>query len=258
MDRSSQIIDPYRVHCDIPGRITGDCFRCCRCRNAEKNKTAKREQHAHHCNSSYHFVVAVWRAKEAESGRMKCRHTTVAILAALSVSLLLADDFKTANGNEYKNVTVTKQEPDGITVMNKKTGVFVKLYFTELPKEVQQRFNYDPKKAAAYLRQKAKATQKNNKHLTKEQAGIQWTGQQLRNVQALQVRYQQLQEQEADLLRRIGTMQSLPDLVQGRSGRHYYGYNNPLRANLPSLQSQLSDVRREKAQVSEQLARAQP
>jgi hypothetical protein len=206
----------------------------------------------------YHFVVAVWRAKETESGRMKSRHITVAILAALSVSLVLADDFKTANGNEYKNVTVTKQEPDGITVMNKKTGMFVKLYFTELPKEVQQRFNYDPKKAAAYLRQKAKATRKNNEQLAKERADIhEWLGDQRQNVQMLQARYQQLQQQEADLLSQIGAMQSQPASVQIPSGRHSYSYINPLRANLPSLQSQLSEIRREKAQVREQLKKTQ-
>ena len=34
--------------------------------------------------------------------------TTIAILAALSVSLALADDFKTNNGKEYKNATVTQ------------------------------------------------------------------------------------------------------------------------------------------------------
>ena len=183
---------------------------------------------------------------------------TLAIIAALSASVALADDFKTTDGTEYKNVTVTKQEPDGITVMNKKTGMFVKLYFTELPKEVQQRFNYDSKKAAAYLRQKAKATRKNNEQLAKERADIhEWLGDQRQNVQTLQARYQQLQQQEADLLSQIGAMQSLQGLVQIRSGKHYYSYSNPLRANLPSLQSQLSDVRREKAQVREQLEKTQ-
>jgi hypothetical protein len=52
----------------------------------------------------------------------------------------LADDFKTVSGKEYKNVTVSRQEADGIFVTNAKAGVVVKLYFTELPKEVQERF----------------------------------------------------------------------------------------------------------------------
>ena len=182
--------------------------------------------------------------------------TALAILAALSVSIALADDFKTINGKEYKNVKVSRVEPDGIVLITK-SGIS-KVYFTELPKEVQQRFNYDPKKAAAYLRQKAKATRKNNEQLAKERADIhEWFGDQRQNVQTLQARYQQLQQQEADLLSQIGAMQSQPASVQIPSGRHSYSYTNPLRANLPSLQSQLSEIRREKAQVREQLEKTQ-
>lgn len=69
---------------------------------------------------------------------------------------LLADDFKTLDGNEYKNVTVSRVEPDGIVLI---TSVGIsKVYFTELPKEVQERFHYDQAKAAAYFSQQA-ATQ---------------------------------------------------------------------------------------------------
>jgi len=182
--------------------------------------------------------------------------TALAIIAALSASIALADDFKTINGKEYKNVKVSRVEPDGIVLITK-SGIS-KVYFTELPKEVQQRFNYDPKKAAAYLRQKAKATRKNNEQLAKERADIhEWFGDQRQNVQTLQARYQQLQQQEADLLSQIGAMQSQPASVQIPSGRHSYSYINPLRANLPSLQSQLSEIRREKAQVREQLEKTQ-
>jgi hypothetical protein len=68
--------------------------------------------------------------------------TALAILAALSVSLALAEDFKTINGKEYKNATVTRVEGDGI-VLRSKTGIS-KVYFTELPKDVQQRFRPAP------------------------------------------------------------------------------------------------------------------
>jgi chromosome segregation ATPase len=181
---------------------------------------------------------------------------TLAVLIVCLASIALADDFKTIDGKEYKNVKVKRVEPDGIVLVSK-SGIS-KVYFVELPKEVQQRFNYDPKKAAAYLRQKAKATRKNNEQLAKERADIhEWLGDQRQNVQTLQARYQQLQQQEADLLSQIGAMQSQPALAQIRSGRRYYSYSNPLRANLPSLQSQLSDVRREKAQVREQLEKTQ-
>jgi len=42
------------------------------------------------------------------------RKTIIAILATLSASLALAEDFKTVNGKEYKNVTVTSVEADGM------------------------------------------------------------------------------------------------------------------------------------------------
>jgi hypothetical protein len=79
--------------------------------------------------------------------RVECWKTTLSILAALSASLALADDFKTTNGKEYKNVTVSRVEPDGI-VLTRKSGI-VKVYFVELPKEVQERFGYDAAAAKA-------------------------------------------------------------------------------------------------------------
>jgi hypothetical protein len=72
----------------------------------------------------------------------------LAILAALSASIALADDFKTIDGTEYKNVTVSGVEPDGIVLISK-SGIS-KVYFTELPKDVQQRFGYDAVNHDAY------------------------------------------------------------------------------------------------------------
>jgi hypothetical protein len=65
---------------------------------------------------------------------MNPRKTTITILAALSASIALADDFKTINGKEYKNATVSRVEPDGI-VLKSKSGIS-KVYFVELPKDV--------------------------------------------------------------------------------------------------------------------------
>jgi hypothetical protein len=66
--------------------------------------------------------------------------TALASLAVASASITLADDFKTVNGKEYKNATVTRVEPDGI-VLRTKSGI-TKVYFVELPKDVQERFHY--------------------------------------------------------------------------------------------------------------------
>jgi hypothetical protein len=59
-----------------------------------------------------------------ESKRGRIRHvkhlkTTLAIFAAASVSLVLAEDFKTVDGKEYKNATVSHVEPDGIVLKTK-------------------------------------------------------------------------------------------------------------------------------------------
>jgi len=66
-------------------------------------------------------------------------------------SVALADDFKLIDGKEYKNVTVSRVEPDGI-VLRTKSGIS-KLYFVELPKDVQERFHYNAAIAAAYEQQ---------------------------------------------------------------------------------------------------------
>ena len=79
---------------------------------------------------------------------MKPWKTTLAVLAAPSASLALAEDFKTVNGKEYKNATVSRVEPDGIVLIYK-SGI-AKVYFIELPKEVQERFHYDSARRAHF------------------------------------------------------------------------------------------------------------
>jgi hypothetical protein len=54
-------------------------------------------------------------------------------------TVAFADDFKLVTGKEYKNVTVTRVEPDGI-LLKTKSGIS-KVYFVELPNDVQQRFH---------------------------------------------------------------------------------------------------------------------
>ena len=85
----------------------------------------------------------------------------------LTTNTLLAEDFKTIDGKEYKNVTVSRLEPDGI-MLTSSSGIS-KVYFTELPKEIQERFHYDPAKAAAYTSQKTA----NQKEFQKQQEELQ-------------------------------------------------------------------------------------
>jgi len=77
----------------------------------------------------------MWRAKGAESARVKCWAATLAILAVLSAPLAVAEDFKTINGKIYKDATISRVEADGI-VLTTKTGIS-KVYFIELPKDVR-------------------------------------------------------------------------------------------------------------------------
>jgi len=81
----------------------------------------------------------------------KCA-TTLAILVLLSATLVLAEDFKTVKGKEYKDATVIRVEANGI-VLKTKTGIS-KVYFFELPNDVRERFHPSPAKTAAAQRQR--------------------------------------------------------------------------------------------------------
>ena len=193
---------------------------------------------------------------------MSTKVLTFLILCIMSAAL--SEDFKTVNGKEYKDATVTRVEPDGIVVKTN-SGV-TKVYFTELPKDVQEHFHYDSAKAASYSaeqaanytayqkqqeetrRQQQDADAKNNAALMEQQAATNRT-------QALQTRYSELQKQEDDLLRQIGqAKQPGPEYRQGKSVRHQ---PNPQKSELPVLQSHLKDIRREKSEVQKKLEKVQ-
>ena len=67
--------------------------------------------------------------------------TRLAILALLPATLALAEDFNTISGKLYKDATIIRVEADGIVLRTK--SAIVKLYFSELPKEVQEGIQYD-------------------------------------------------------------------------------------------------------------------
>ena len=83
---------------------------------------------------------------------MKDWATTLAILPLLSASLALAEDFKTIKGKEYKDATIIRVEADGI-VLRTKMGIS-KVYFIELPKDVQERFHPHPSPAKTVAAQR--------------------------------------------------------------------------------------------------------
>jgi len=75
----------------------------------------------------------------------------IALVATLSTSIALAEDFKTVTGKEYKDATVTRVEGDGI-VLRTKAGIS-KIYFVELPKDVQEKFRPAPPTPSATQRE---------------------------------------------------------------------------------------------------------
>src|SRR5262249_20261778 len=77
-------------------------------------------------------------AQKRQNPPREPRKATLLIVLATSTSLALAEDFKTVNGKEYKNATVTHVEADGIIVRT--AGGISKIYFVELPKEVADKW----------------------------------------------------------------------------------------------------------------------
>ena len=75
----------------------------------------------------------------------------LASLAILPASLALAEDFKTINGKEYKDATIIRVEGDGF-MLRTKTGIS-KVYFVELPQDVQKKFRPSPATPSAAPRE---------------------------------------------------------------------------------------------------------
>ena len=196
--------------------------------------------------------------------RQQVNTKVVAFLILIFAAVALSEDFHTINGTEYKDATVMRMEPDGIVVKTN-SGV-TKIYFTELPKDVQEQFHYDAGKAASYSaeqaanytayqkqqdeirRQQQAADAKTNAALAEQQAA---TG----RTQALQSRYAALQKQEDELLLQIGEAKKPgPEYRQGKTARHQ---PNPQKSQLPLLESHLKDVRHDKSEVKKQLEKPQ-
>src|SRR5215475_7211200 len=128
---------------------------------------------------------------------MNPRKATLLILVATSASLALAEDFKTTSGKEYKDATVTHVEPDGIVVKTK-SGIS-KIYFAELPPDVQQRFNYNPQTAAAAQANEMGAIQQTNQQIN--------AGDQQKNLES---QLSQLEQQEENLRVQIEQAKAAP------------------------------------------------
>jgi hypothetical protein len=199
------------------------------------------------------------------------RKVTIACCGLLlSLALARSDDFKTTDGKEYKNATVIREEGDGIVVKTK-AGIY-KLYFTELPKDVQERFHYDPAKAAAaqaagvrqareineFNKQQEELAKQRNAASKEQQARSVQLQAKYSNIQALADRLSELQHQEQNLLVQIGQAEK-PQTDARRQWISQGGtqYSAPAEAELPVLRGNLENVREEKQRVRQELERAQ-
>jgi hypothetical protein len=150
---------------------------------------------------------------------------TFAVLVVL-YSSAFADDFRTLDGKEYKDATVTRVEPDGIVVKTK-SGIS-KLYFTQLPTEVHDRFlgNYG-------------------------------------SEQDFQARYIALQQQEYDLLGQIGRAERAKACLQSGECKMKKKHSDELSqmaelaAQLPTLHKELDNIRAAKDDINKRLQKAQ-
>jgi hypothetical protein len=142
-----------------------------------------------------------------------------------------------------------------------------------LPADVRERFHYDPAQAtaaqAAAVRQAEEINQANKQaeELGKQQKaanakqyrqGLELQAK-ANNIQGLTDQLSVLQQQEQDLLVRIGQAQRAETDARRRwvDSRGGTQYSAPAEADLPVLRGNLENVREEKQRVRKELERAQ-
>ena len=102
---------------------------------------------------------ALTAAKQLSSTRDK---TDVQVSKTETTTIDPTAVFITLDGHKYPTTNITHVDPDGLTVMTD-SGI-QKLTFASLPKDIQQKYNYDPKKAAEFSQLVAKAQQERIEH----------------------------------------------------------------------------------------------
>ena len=96
------------------------------------------------------------------------KYILIAATMCLCTSFAGAEDITTIDGIVYTNAKVTRVEPDGITIMWA-SGI-VKLPFETLPKETQDRYDYDPSAARQHIQ--TQATQAKQQYTRMQQQAV--------------------------------------------------------------------------------------
>jgi hypothetical protein len=119
----------------VRGRHQGGCLGFC-FSSGERRDVARAPSRA------VHIILSLRGGKQKRQNLAYVKYCGTLILAVLFASLALSEDFKTINGKVYKDATVRRVEADGIELKTNR-GIF-KVYFPELPKDVQERFHWAP------------------------------------------------------------------------------------------------------------------
>ena len=108
--------------------------------------------------------------KDEQSPRRIVREAAANVEAARARSAL-----KTLSGSTYKDVTVTRIEPNGISIAH--ADGLAKILFDDLPEEMRTKYGYDPVKAAAFTEtEKAAAAQRAVADAARQALQIQQVG----------------------------------------------------------------------------------
>lgn len=93
---------------------------------------------------------ATKRALPSATGSMipRLAHLVLGLLMSIALPCLHAEDLTLADGTVYKNITVTKTDPDGLRIIHSDGGG--KVLFTQLPEAIQKKYHYDPVAAQKY------------------------------------------------------------------------------------------------------------
>ncbi len=79
----------------------------------------------------------------------------IAAVCVLTGSVASARDLKTINGEVFKNITITKQDPTGLQISHDDGVIFIDFHI--LAAAEQKEFGYDPAAYAAAVKQKIEA-----------------------------------------------------------------------------------------------------
>jgi hypothetical protein len=192
---------------------------------------------------------SAWNTRQQSKSPMKTLTLAkLTILTVLCASLALGQTqnftITTISGKQYKNATISRVEPDGITV--KFSGGLVKIPFPELSKELQEKYRYDPQKAAAAYAAEAASVQRTNQDIEEF------------NKRAEVEKQQKVEAEKRKALEVSPPAQSAEGVSQQNTenGPHIVGVGgvDGLTVEMGDKHLQLQAAAREEAQTSEEKA----